>query len=77
VRNPVFILRIPVILFLLTILVPLYPAAGQATNRSIKRVRVHDSSGKQVALYEKSCALLIGASAYTGGWPSLPGVKQD
>ncbi|WP_457576798.1 caspase family protein [Desulfomarina sp.] len=54
-----------------------FPSNGIATSRSIKRVRIHDASGKQVALYEKSYALLIGASGYTNGWPSLPGVKKD
>jgi hypothetical protein len=30
-----------------------------------------------MALYTASYALVIGVSTYTGGWPSLPGVKED
>lgn len=38
-------------------------------------IRVED--GKEVKLYEKSYALVVGVSDYTHGWPKLPGVKKD
>ncbi len=34
-------------------------------------------TGEEIPLYQGSYALLIGASDYTNGWPSLPGVKED
>jgi hypothetical protein len=40
-------------------------------------VLIEDPGGRQVSLYRESHALLIGASKYTGRWPSLPGVKRD
>jgi hypothetical protein len=40
-------------------------------------ISVKAEDGKPVKLYDKSYALLIGVSDYTGGWPKLPGVKQD
>ena len=39
--------------------------------------RVTDAAGNEVALYAESHALVIGISDYTGGWPSLSGVKED
>lgn len=44
---------------------------------SYKRVRIKNKLGKDVYLYKESHALVIGASDYTNGWPSLPGVKED
>ncbi len=40
-------------------------------------VVIHDSKGKQVALYKGSYALVIGVSDYNAGWPKLPGVQKD
>ena len=40
-------------------------------------VRIPGPDGKEVALYQGSHALLIGASAYTNGWPKLPQVPDD
>ena len=40
-------------------------------------VRIPGPDGKEVALYQGSFALLIGASAYTNGWPKLPQVPDD
>ena len=34
-------------------------------------------TGEEIPLYQGSYALIIGASDYTNGWPSLPGVKED
>jgi hypothetical protein len=38
---------------------------------------IKDKTGEQVVKYDESHALLIGVGEYTGGWPSLPGVKED
>ncbi|MET0624300.1 MAG: caspase family protein [Pyrinomonadaceae bacterium] len=38
-------------------------------------IRVED--GKELKLYEKSYALVVGVSDYTRGWPRLPGVRKD
>lgn len=42
-----------------------------------RALRIVDSAGKLVGLYEGSYALVIGVSDYTNGWPDLPGVKDD
>ncbi|HEX5707848.1 MAG TPA: SUMF1/EgtB/PvdO family nonheme iron enzyme [Pyrinomonadaceae bacterium] len=41
------------------------------------RVEIKVEDGKFVPLYERSYALVIGASEYGQGWPKLPGVKDD
>jgi hypothetical protein len=51
--------------------------SGAAQTKAIRRVVVEDSSGKQVGLYEKSYALLIGVSKYTAGWPVLESVPGE
>jgi hypothetical protein len=33
--------------------------------------------GKEIKLYDRSYALVIGVSDYSAGWPKLPGVKRD
>ncbi|MBI5427764.1 MAG: caspase family protein, partial [Nitrospinae bacterium] len=58
--------------FLLVFAVP-----ARSAERSIVPVPVKDKSGNKVLLYKESHALLIGVSAYTGGWPELRGVKED
>lgn len=42
-----------------------------------KAVSIDVGGGRRVKLYEKSYALVIGASEYAQGWPKLPGVKRD
>ena len=53
--------------------------AGSAwtADRGIVPVAIKDQSGKQIALYKESHALVIGVSEYTNGWPRLPGVVED
>ena len=48
-----------------------------AAERGIKRIEIKTVSGETVGLYEESHALVIGVSNYTGGWPKLPGVRDD
>src|SRR5713226_9075494 len=40
-------------------------------------VPIKTQAGSQVGFYKESYALVIGVSDYTGGWPRLPGVKDD
>ncbi|MEI6153573.1 MAG: caspase family protein [Deltaproteobacteria bacterium] len=40
-------------------------------------LKIKDTQGQEVGLYNESHALLIGVSNYTKGWPKLPGVGQD
>jgi uncharacterized caspase-like protein len=49
---------------------------GKVHSRGVG-VQVKAADGKDVTLYEGSYALVIGVSAYTKGWPVLPGVKTD
>ena len=48
-----------------------------AAERGIKRIEIKTVAGETVGLYEESHALVIGVSNYTGGWPKLPGVRDD
>ncbi len=45
--------------------------------RDLETVSIKVEDGKFVKLYEKSYALVIGASEYTAGWAKLPGVRED
>ncbi len=47
-----------------------------ASSRGIS-VKIKDRSGKQVGLYEKSHALLIGVSDYTAGWSDLESIPSE
>src|SRR5436190_509372 len=52
-------------------------AQATSATRGLSVVPVQDRSGQQVGSYSASYALVVGVSTYTGGWPSLPGVKED
>src|SRR5687767_13721981 len=52
-------------------------SAQQADARGITAVNIRAEDGKEVRLYDKSYALVIGISDYINGWPKLPGVKSD
>lgn len=56
-------------------------AAFAQDTRALGRVSLEvigsDRSPQQVTLYESSHALIVGASRYKNGWPSLPGVRAD
>ncbi|HBI14959.1 MAG TPA: hypothetical protein DDY20_05520 [Desulfobulbaceae bacterium] len=47
--------------------------------RGLVRIKAkqEDNSIREIDLYHRSHALVIGVSEYTGGWPSLPGVAKD
>ena len=38
---------------------------------------IKDTSGREVGLYKNSCALLIGVSDYTAGWPDLESIPGE
>jgi formylglycine-generating enzyme required for sulfatase activity len=56
---------------------PSRSGARQADGRGVGLVHIRVEDGKEVRLYEKSYALVVGVSDYTQGWPKLPGVKKD
>ncbi|MCA1632081.1 MAG: caspase family protein, partial [Acidobacteria bacterium] len=56
---------------------PRSSSARQEDGRGLTSVRIRVEDGKELKLYEKSFALVIGVSDYTQGWPKLPGVKRD
>lgn len=63
--------KLPVVCLLFGIAV----TAIAAENRGVTvMLRV---GNRELPLYEESHALIIGASRYTAGWPSLPGVRRD
>jgi uncharacterized caspase-like protein len=70
-RTKLFLCALSVILVLLTGL-PLPAARTQERSLTIKA-----EDGKDIKLYDRSYALVIGVSDYTQGWPKLPGVKKD
>ncbi|MCP4751687.1 MAG: hypothetical protein GY866_12390 [Proteobacteria bacterium] len=47
-----------------------------ASSRGIG-INIRDKSGKQVGMYAKSHALLIGVSDYTAGWPDLQTIPDE
>jgi hypothetical protein len=56
---------------------PFRSSAQQTEGRGVGVVQIRAEDGREVQLYEKSYALVIGVSDYTYGWPKLPGVKKD
>lgn len=54
---------------------PAPSSSAQLTDRRGLNIRAED--GKDIQLYDKSYALVIGVSDYAAGWPKLPGVKND
>ncbi len=53
-----------------------FSADATADSRGVQVV-VKDIQGREITLYKGSHALLIGASRYTGGWPSLHTVANE
>ncbi len=51
-------------------------SARQEEGRGLSAVRIRVEDGKELRLYERSYALVIGVSDYAQ-WPKLPGVKND
>lgn len=62
--------------YLILILTLLTQIIAGAQNKGFEPVIIN-IDGSETKLYDESHALVIGISDYTGGWPSLPGVKKD
>jgi len=60
------------LVFLMSLSFPAWAASTKGI-----QVVVKDRQGKEVGLYKGSYALLIGASRYKGGWPSLTSVPHE
>ncbi|MDT5263228.1 MAG: hypothetical protein QOC61_2232 [Acidobacteriota bacterium] len=52
-------------------------SAQQTDSRGLNIVNIRTEDGKEIKLYDRSYALVIGVSDYASGWPKLPGVKKD
>ena len=61
----------------ITILIVFLPFLSSGSETKGIKVIVKDTSGRQVALYKGSHALLIGISNYTAGWPKLESVPHE
>ena len=61
----------------LTLPPPRRSSARQGDSRSLGVINIKAEDGKELRLYERSYALVIGVSEYANGWPKLPGVKKD
>ena len=48
-----------------------------SNNKSKKTLKINDESGRLVASFQNSYALIIGASDYTHGWSKLPSVVDE
>lgn len=53
------------------------PPARALRQAETRGVSIRVGEGKDLKLYERSYALVIGVGDYAGGWPKLPGVKRD
>ena len=47
------------------------------TERSMKTITVRTQQGKEIELYKKSYAFIVGNGSYTEGWSQLSGARQD
>lgn len=56
---------------------PSHSGALQTDGRGLGVVHIKGEDGREVRLYERSYALVIGVSDYTHGWPRLSGVEKD
>ena len=62
---------------LATLIATIVPLLTFGDTRGLKPINIVDSSGKQIELYRRSYALVIGISDYTAGWPDLPSVTDE
>ena len=70
------LLSLTLVAFASALALPPAPSSARQTDaRGLVVARAED--GREVRLYERSYALVVGVSNYTGGWPKLPGVKED
>ena len=62
--------------FCLSLILSNAPDAFAQTDRGMQII-VHTKSGKEIPLYNKSYALVVGNGTYTNGWDSLNGALKD
>lgn len=62
---------------LIVILITFLPFLSSGSDTRGIKVIVKDTSGRKVALYKESHALVIGISDYTAGWPKLESVPHE
>ena len=68
---------LPITLLLVSLLTVFLPSPAVMQERGSGIVNIKLQDGKQVRLYDKSYAIVIGVSDYVAGWSNLPGVKKD
>ncbi|MCX8040537.1 MAG: caspase family protein [Planctomycetota bacterium] len=64
-------------LVLLAVALAATVSGQEGASRGLKPLTISDGSGRSVVSFSEHHALIIGNSAYRGGWDPLPGVKQD
>jgi hypothetical protein len=69
--------KLPVALSVLAALASALAPASSARQADSRSISIKAEDGREVRLYDKSYALVVGVSDYTSGWPKLPGVKKD
>ena len=65
------------ILWFIAILIAFPPFLSSGAQTKGIKVVIKDTSGRKIALYKGSHALLIGISDYTAGWPKLESVPHE
>ena len=65
------------IFLIVSLLIAFVVLSAVAQDRGIIPVQIKSQSGQEVFLYNESHALVVGVSDYNGGWPDLPGVRND
>ena len=56
---------------------PPAPSSFAQLTMDNRGLNIRAEDGKDIKLYDKSYALVVGVSDYAAGWPKLPGVKKD
>lgn len=76
-RSATLFLSASVLLAAALFLILSFHTPAQCARTKGIKVVVKDKSGKKVALYKESHALIIGVSNYTAGWPKLESVPHE
>jgi hypothetical protein len=74
-RKTLFL--VPAYAFIAALLLAAVSSTAQQIDSRGLSVSLRVEDGKEIKLYDKSYALVIGVSDYARGWPKLPGVKND
>ncbi|MBC7930193.1 MAG: SUMF1/EgtB/PvdO family nonheme iron enzyme [Rubrivivax sp.] len=73
------LLRTSFVLLVLTcaLALPSAPPSSAQLSTDRRGLNIRAEDGKDIKLYDRSFALVVGVSDYTQGWPKLPGVRKD